>query len=312
MNTLTSRVELPPELEKTLRRAYLLEGITVIYGLTVVVVMYLAMGSSQAMKAAWLEDTISLVPAIVVLVGLHMRNRPPTEKYPYGFHRALGISFQAASIALCVVGLYVVYDSGTSLLAQEHPTIGTLEVFGHAVWLGWLMLPALMYSALPASLLGRMKLEPARALHNKAMIADAAMNKADWMTSAAAGVGILGIAYGFWWADSVAALVIGLDVLKDGVTHLRTSVFDLMDRRPNTVDGKPSDLPRMVEERIAALPWVRRVDVRMREAGQVFFGEAYVEPVDDRSPIERTAEAIECAKGVDWRMHDLTVELVRS
>jgi len=264
------------------------------------------------MKAAWLEDTISLVPAIVVLVGLHLRTRPASERYPYGFHRAIGISFQVASLALFVVGLYIVYDAVVTLIAQEHPTIGTLEIFGQPIWLGWLMLPALVYSAVPASVLGRLKLKPARALHNKAMVADAAMNKADWLSAAAAGVGVIGIAFGYWWADSVAALVIGLDVVKDGMTHLKTSIFDLMDRRPNTVEGKPSDLPRQVKERIAELPWVRRVDVRMREAGQVFFGEAYIEPIDDRSPIERTAEAIECAKKVDWRVQDLAVELVRS
>ena len=312
MNTLTGRFEVPERLDKDLRRAYVLEAITIIYGLSVVTVMYLVMGSSQAMKAAWLEDLISLVPAIVVLVGLHMRTRPPNDTYPYGFHRALGISFQVASLALSVVGAYVVYDSTTSLLAAEHPTIGTLQLFGHPVWLGWLMLPALAYSAIPASVLGRLKLGPAKALHNKAMVADAAMQKADWMTSMAAAVGILGIALGYWWADSVAALVIGLDVLKDGLTHLRTSVFDLMDRRPETVDGKPEDLPRRVQDQIAELPWVRRVDVRMREAGQVFFGEAYVEPIDGHSPVERTAEAVACARAVDWRMHDLTVELVQS
>lgn len=311
MNTLTGRFEVPERLEKDLRRAYVLEAITILYGLSVVTVMYLVMGSSQAMKAAWLEDLISLVPAIVVLVGLRMRTRPPNEKYPYGFHRALGISFQVASLALCVVGFYVVYDSAASLIAAEHPTIGTLQLFGHPVWLGWLMLPALAYSAIPASVLGYLKLGPAKALHNKAMVADAAMQKADWMTSSAAAVGILGIALGYWWADSVAALVIGLDVLKDGVTHLKTSVFDLMDRRPETVEGEPDELPTKVEKRIAELPWVSRVDVRMREAGQVFFGEAYVVPVDDQLPAERTAQAVECAKAVDWRMHDLTVELVR-
>ncbi|MFI9652203.1 cation diffusion facilitator family transporter [Guyparkeria halopsychrophila] len=281
------------------------------YGLTVVVVMYLAMGSSQAMKAAWLEDAISLVPPIVVLIGLSLRNRPANKMHPYGYHRALSISFLIAAIALCVVGLYVLYDSGMSLIRQVHPTIGTVEIFGHPVWLGWLMLPALLYSALPASVLGRLKLAPARALHDKAMIADAAMNKADWMTSSAAGVGVLGIAAGFWWADSLAALVIGLDVVKDGISHLRTSVYDLMDRRPKAVDGEWDELPQQVQDRIAQLPWVRRVDVRMRESGQIFFGEAYIEPIDDDSPIERSAEAVECAKSVDWRMHDLTVQLVR-
>ncbi len=31
----------------------------------------------------------------------------------------------------------------------EHPTIGTVMLFGHTVWLGWLMIAALLYSAVP-------------------------------------------------------------------------------------------------------------------------------------------------------------------
>ena len=58
------------------------------------------------------------------------------------------------------------------------------------------------------------------------------MNKADWMTGAAAIGGILGIGLGWWWADAVAAAFISLDILHDGYINLRQAVFDLMNQIP--------------------------------------------------------------------------------
>lgn len=66
--------------------------------------------------------------------------------------------------------------------------------------------------------LGRAKLPLSRELYNKILYADADMNKADWSTAAAI-LGVIGIGLGFWWADLVAAGVIALDILKDGVTN---------------------------------------------------------------------------------------------
>lgn len=313
MSLLTRRLELPRNLTGELRKARLLEWISIVYIITVVVLMYLVLGSSQAMKAAWLDNFISLVPPIAVLVGLHLRTRAPSLRFPYGYHRAVSIAFQVASVALCVVGLYLIIDSSMKLIEAKHPTIGTMVLFGEPIWLGWLMLPVLAYVGIPAALLGRAKFGPAYYLHNKPLVADAHMEKADWMTALAAALGILGIGLGFWWADSVAALVIGLDILKDGVRHLKDGVFDLMDRRPQTFDGKqPADLPDRVAERLRQLDWVKHVEVRMREAGQVFFGEAFIIPMDDHAPLERIAEASRCADEVDWRMHDLVIQLTTS
>jgi divalent metal cation (Fe/Co/Zn/Cd) transporter len=62
--------------------------------------------------------------------------------------------------------------------------------------LGWLMLPALAWSGLPAVFLGRAKISLAEELHNKVLYADAKMNKADWLTASAAMVGVVGIGSG--------------------------------------------------------------------------------------------------------------------
>lgn len=152
------------------------------------------------------------------------------------------------------MGAFLLWDSVTALLSFEHPSIGTVRLFGTPIWLGWLMLPALVWSAVPAALLGRAKLPLAGALHDKVLHADATMNKADWLTAGAAMVGVLGIGFGLWWADAVAASVICLDILHDGVRNLRTVVADLLDSQPTTVDhDAPDDAPERV--RATSSPW---------------------------------------------------------
>ncbi|CAN5622086.1 hypothetical protein BH24ACT14_BH24ACT14_04130 [soil metagenome] len=175
------------------------------------------------------------------------------------------------------------------------------------------MLPALLWSALPAAALGRAKLPLAEALHDKVLHADATMNKADWLTAGAAMIGVLGIGLGLWWADAVAAAVISLDILRDGVTNLRAVVADLLDSEPTTVDHSgPEALPQVVEQRLRSYPWVADVEVRMREEGHVFFGEAFVVPADDADLPTKIEQAVAEVLASEWRLHDLVIMPVTS
>ena len=154
--------ELPPDRAALHRKAVRLEWITIVYLLSAIAAIYVTLGASQAMKAAWFEDILSLVPAIAFLIGSRIRWRKPNSRFPYGYHRVMSISYLVASLALFLMGLFILYDSVSQLLSFEHPPIGTVQPFGDPIWLGWLMLPALAWSALPAVFLGRAKLPLAR------------------------------------------------------------------------------------------------------------------------------------------------------
>lgn len=313
--TLTSspRFELPADRQADMRRAKSLEWLTIGYLSTVIVAMYLVMGSSQAMKTAWVEDLLSLIPPIGFLVAARFRYRAPSERYPYGFYRSINIAYLTSALALAAMGMILFVDGAWKLASAEHPTIGGVSIFGQTIWLGWLMLPVLLWATVPAWLLGRAKLKPAQRLHDKPLYADAVMNKADWMTGVAAGAGVMGISVGWWWADSVAAILISLDILWDGVAHVRAVVGDLMDRTPKSVDHKHYlDLPRRLADALDRLPWVRHSEVRLREHGHVMFGEAYIVPVDEDRPLERISEASATARELDFRLHDIAIQLVEA
>jgi divalent metal cation (Fe/Co/Zn/Cd) transporter len=304
--------ELPEEQERAVSRAIKLEWFTLGYMVSALVLVYFALGDSQAMKAAWLEDMLSLVPPAAFLIATRYRHRDPTEQMGWGYHRAISVGYLAGSIAIVALGTFVLIDSGHKLIKAEHPTIGMVELFDFQLWQGWLMLAVLAYTGLPVVALGLMKKPLAEKLHDKVLYADSEMQRADWMTAGAAMVGVVGIGFGLWWADSVAAIVIGLDVVRDGARYTGRAVLNLMDARPRTHDEKkPHPLKLQVEEELARMEWVREAVVRMRELGHVFGVSAYVVPASDEGIPDRVEETIEHLRGLDWKVHDVALTVVR-
>jgi divalent metal cation (Fe/Co/Zn/Cd) transporter len=168
------------------------------------------------------------------------------------------------------------------------------------------------WSAVPSVFLGRAKLPLAAQLHDKVLYADAKMNRANWLTAGAAIVGILGIGAGLWWADGAAAIVISLDVTRDGFVNVRAAVADLMDSRPTRYDSSMiHPLIGDLEDELRKLGWVDDARVRLREAGHVFVGEAFVVPADDSDPVAKLDGAVKRLREVDWRLQEIVVTLVR-
>lgn len=268
--------DLPDEIKRKLRRAARLEWWSIFWLLTIIAVMYFAMGSSQAMKAAWIEDTLSLLPPILFLLARKFENKPATEQYPFGFHRVGSLAFLLAAGALTAMGGFLLYDATSALILQEHPTIGNVTILGWDVWLGWLMVAALVYSIIPPVILGHMKKPLARAAMDKILYTDADMNAADWKTGLAGIAGIVGIGFGFWWADAAAAGLISFDILRDGLRNLRIAVAELLDGAPRELDS--TDVHPIVDTLSAELR--KRFpghDVQVRETGR--FVRANVVPV---------------------------------
>lgn len=303
----------PPEATRDMARARRLEWATIAAMASVIGVLYLTLGSSQAMKTAWFEDILSLVPPVAFLVAARYQDRPPTARFPYGYHRTIAIAFLCASLALAAFGALLLFEAVTKLAMREHPTIGTMVILGHQVWMGWVMIAALLYSVVPPVILGRMKRPLAERLHDKALHADARMNQADWLTGLAAVVGVLGIGLGWWWADAAAAALISLDIVRDGWKNLSQSVRDLMDERPTEVgSSRPDPIADRVRAVLLAPAWVADADVRLREEGHVLTGEAFVVPREETDLVARLEALGREMRALDWRLYDVALVPVRS
>ena len=292
---------LPPEIAKKIAKARRLEWWTLFWLATIIFVMFMVMGSSQAMQAAWIEDTLSLLPPILFLIAARLERMPPSPKYPFGLHRIGTLAFALSAAALTLMGGYLVYDAVVTLVRQEHPTIGSIELFGTEIWMGWLMVAALVFSIIPPVILGRKKLAIAPDIQDKVLHADADMNAADWKTGVAGILGIIGISMGFWWADAVAAGLIGLDVLKDGGRNLRISVAELLDGAPRKLgSAERQNLADRVQKGMDGAPVVK-----LREAGRYL----HVVIGDDDELLPDATRAKELVGEDDaWRVVTLSVK----
>ncbi len=160
---------IPRAIAADVRHGELLEYWTLGWMASVVLVMWPVMGASQAMKAAVIEDLLSLIPAIVFLLSTHWERRRPNRRFPFGYRRANSLAFLVAATALLSVGGFLAYESVTTLLRQDHPSVGGITLFGHTIWLGWLMLAALAYSVVPPMILGRRKQPVAERIKDKVL-----------------------------------------------------------------------------------------------------------------------------------------------
>lgn len=301
--------ELPKEESDALHKAVKLEWITIIYLAITTFAVFLVLGSSQAMKAAWIEDLLSFLPPIAFLVATKIIQRRPTKRHPYGFHRAVGIAHLVAAVALVVMGVYLIVDSGIGLLMAEHPPIGGIKLFGHVFWLGWLMMGVMAMTGILPVFLGLAKMKLSKQLHDKVLYADADMNKADWMTALAAVVGVFGIGLGWWWADAVAALIISISILRDGIKNLRAAVAGLMDTRAMTYnDAEPHPIGGRIDSYLTGLDWVVEARSRIRDEGHVFHVESFVVTTQGRPPsLQILKQAREACIDMDWKVQDMVI-----
>jgi cation diffusion facilitator family transporter len=305
--------EYPDTLKPAFKKAKRLEKITIAYLLSTALVIYLTMGTSQAMKTAWFEDLISLTPSISFLVASRIFFKNPTREFPYGYHRVVSIAYLCSALALLSVGGFLLVDSVLTLVKGDRPTIGLVVVLGQPIWLGYLMIAALLWGVVPAIFLGRMKLPLAEKLNEKNLFTDAEMNKADWMTATAAIAGILGIGMGWWWADALAAAFISLDILHDGYINLRQAVFDLMNQIPKTVNNQETDpVIGQIQNYLKRQDWIKSFEVRLREEGHIYVGEGFVIPKQEENLTLRIAETSGYIEKMDWRIHEFLIVPVLS
>ena len=262
----------PAHVKAGIARARKLEYWTIAWLVTVVPLMALVVGSSQAMKTVWIEDMLGFIPPIAFLVSEHLERKQANNAFPYGFDRANGIAFVISAVALTLMGVYLLFEAIMTLATAEHPTVGTMRVFGRDIWMGWPMIAVLLWSTIPSMILGRLKLPVAKLINDKVLHTDADMQKADWMTGLAAIAGVIGIGFGFWWADAAAAGLISFGILKDGISELRSATSELADGAPRELekDEISSEAKLLKKELARVFP---NSGIRLRETGRVIQAE---------------------------------------
>lgn len=135
---------LPEDQQNLMRRDRWLKLVWIFVLGTIVVVIYFTPGNSQAMKTTLIEDLLSFVPPLAFLLCSWIEEWSASDRFPLGFIRINTLGYLISSVALAGVGAFLIIDSALVLIRAEQPTIGSVEFFGMTLWLGWLMIAALL------------------------------------------------------------------------------------------------------------------------------------------------------------------------
>ena len=114
------RTDLPPEQQEALRKAIGWEVVTIVYTAGTIVVIAFVVGGSQAMRTAWIEDMLSLIPQVSFLVSLLFIRRRPTRRFPYGLHQAMEVGHLVSGVALMTIGIIVAWWGVDAFVGNQH------------------------------------------------------------------------------------------------------------------------------------------------------------------------------------------------
>jgi divalent metal cation (Fe/Co/Zn/Cd) transporter len=186
-------------LSRGLRLEYLTVGWNIVEGL-VAVAAALAAGS-VALLGFGIDSFVETASGLIIVWRLGAERRAVDHE------RIEQVEHQAQRLvagSLVALAAYIVFDAVTTLLGGDRPEASPVGVVLAAVSL------AVMWW------LARAKRRTAIALGSRAMQADAFQTTACWWLSLAvlAGVG-LNTAFGLWWADPAAALIIPVFLLRE-------------------------------------------------------------------------------------------------
>ncbi|GAB4575539.1 MAG: cation diffusion facilitator family transporter [Anaerolineae bacterium] len=189
---------------------------------------YFLTGSVGLLSDA-LESLVNLAAAILALVALTLAARPPDDTHEYGHDKAEYFSSGAEGVLIVIAALSIAYTSIDRLL---HPQ--PIEQVG--VGLTVSLLASLVNLAV-----ARVLMQAGKRYESITLEADAQHLMTDVWTSVGVlvGVGVVALT-GLEWLDPIIALLVALNIIREGGKLVRRSLMGLMD----------TALPRAEQEKL--------------------------------------------------------------
>ena len=206
-----------------------------------------------------LHSGLDAVSSALAYAAVRAARKPPDREHPYGHGRAENLAAFGEGILLIVTALAIAYAAASRLAGGRHGV-------SHAQYGIWVLVATIAVESVRAEILRR----TARAAVSQALEASFQNRLTDVLTSLGVLAGLAGVSAGYWWADSVAALVVAAIVLRSAAGICLRAGDILMDRAPA---GAEESLRRT----IGSVPGVREVRaVRVRRSGPHLLGDARV------------------------------------
>jgi cation diffusion facilitator family transporter len=222
---------------------------------------------SLAFLAEAVHSGTDLVAALLTFFAVRVAVRPPDREHHYGHGKAEHLAALGESAFLVIVSLFIAFESVRRLI----------DGGGHDVDVTWWALTVLGVVIVIDASRAIVSFRTSRRYRSAALAANALHFSSDLAGSFAVLVGLLLVRAGHEWADSVAALFVGVLVVLAAIRLAKKSIDVLMDRAVADADERIRAALAQADEDVE----VRRV--RVREAGGRHFVDLVVGvPMDTR------------------------------
>jgi cation diffusion facilitator family transporter len=248
-------------LEALGRRPLTIAAASVVVGALLVIaklVVGVLTGSLGVLSEA-VHSMLDLAASLFTLLALRAAAKPADSEHPYGHGRAENLAAFAEGMILCFTALGIGYEAISRLILQQHAVVAA----GYAMVL---MVAGMGIEGGRAAILRAV----GRAAGSAALEADAQNRGADVLASLGVLIGLVGVRFGYQWADAAAALLVAAVILRAAVLLMLHAGDILIDRSPAGVADR-------LRETIRGVDGVRDVrGVRLRRSGARMMGDVRV------------------------------------
>lgn len=219
------------------------------------------MTGSVALLSDALESLVNIGGAVMAWFAVRYAQRPADDGHPYGHHKAEYLSAVIEGILIVIAALVILHEASSALTRASDPAWGVAGMVVNAL----AMLVNLAWA--------RVLLRAGTRLKSPALSAGGRHLMSDVWTSAGVLAG-LGLALATGWAvlDPLLALLVGVNILREGWLVIAASVNGLMDT------AAPAEERRKIEEVIQrmAAGALQVHGLKTRRAGRALFIEFHM------------------------------------
>lgn len=227
------------------------------------------LSGSQGLVADGIHSLSDLVADFVVLFASHHSRKGADEAHPYGHQRFETAASLALGVLLGAVGVGMLWSALRKL--EDPASVQRVHIV--ALWVA-------MGALIAKELLFRYMLAIAKRVKSSMLVANAWHARSDAASSLVVGVGIVGNLAGYPILDPIAALIVGMLVIKMGWAFGSEALHELMDR---SADESEVDA---VRQTLLGTPGVIGVhDLRTRKMGDMIVADVHIE-VDATMSVE--------------------------
>jgi len=218
--------------------------------LTVFKIIVGVLTGSLGILSEALHSGLDLIAAVITCISVRISDIPADKQHQYGHGKVENVSALIETILLLITCVWIVYEASNRLVT------GNTEIAVN-IWAYIVVISSIIVDISRSRALSR----AAKKYNSQALEADALHFSTDIWSSTVVLLGLVCAQFGFYFADSVAALLVAFIVVLVSFRLGKKALDVLLDRAPEAT-------VRQVESMLAEFPEVKRFhSLKIRTAG---------------------------------------------